>query len=226
VNATNFSSSLDCCLTIAIPVSASLSPSLFSLFPFLSLPRLLSLPRPLCPRPLSLSEGVSLCVSCSSTHTQGHTNKDTTLTLSTTDLPAGLIHSCYELYGPQKSEELLSVLGRLFVIYLQSAAHTCGMDDLVLVPEAEAERSKILDNAAHSGIAATARFLDLAASRNGGVVTREGLQAELKSRILKAKMEGADDSLGQGASVAQRARLVRAQRPLEQQHPKDNRRLS
>ena len=110
----------------------------------------------------------------------------------------GLIHCCYELYGPRKSEELLSVLGRLFVVYLQNATHTCGMDDLILVPEAETERRKLLDNSGPKGFAATAKFLDLDLSKTGDVITREHLQSELKTQILKAKMDGGDDSLAQG----------------------------
>ena len=113
----------------------------------------------------------------------------------------GLIHCCYELYGSKKSEELLSVLGRLFVIYLQSTSHTCGMDDLIIVPKGEADRRRHLDNAALAGFAATAKFLDLDLSGTGGLITHTDLQRELKSRMLKAKMDGGDDSLAQGASV-------------------------
>lgn len=56
----------------------------------------------------------------------------------------GLVHSCFEVYGPETAGKLLSVLSRLFTKYLQSRAFTCRMDDLVMTKEGEKERREML----------------------------------------------------------------------------------
>lgn len=44
----------------------------------------------------------------------------------------GMVHSCYELYGPPVAGKLLSILGRLFTKYVQWKGFSCRMDDLRL----------------------------------------------------------------------------------------------
>jgi len=56
----------------------------------------------------------------------------------------GLVHAMVELYSPEIGGLLLGALGRLFSRYLQEKGMTCGMDDLLITPEAEKERQKIL----------------------------------------------------------------------------------
>eukprot|EP00727_Mastigamoeba_balamuthi_P002925 m51a1_g1263 putative DNA-directed RNA polymerase (1659) ;mRNA; f:56514-62305 len=57
----------------------------------------------------------------------------------------GLVHSCYELYGSRTAGQLLTTMCRLFVSYMQCfRGFTCGMDDLVLKPDAERNRRLIL----------------------------------------------------------------------------------
>jgi hypothetical protein len=38
---------------------------------------------------------------------------------------------------------MLNALSRLLTSYLQAAGFTCGMDDLLLVPSAEAQRARV-----------------------------------------------------------------------------------
>ncbi|KAG8759359.1 hypothetical protein FRC11_002067, partial [Ceratobasidium sp. 423] len=59
----------------------------------------------------------------------------------------GLVHSVYELYGPETAGRLLSILSRLFTKFLQHRAFTCRMDDLALTPEGDTRRSRILQDA-------------------------------------------------------------------------------
>ena len=59
----------------------------------------------------------------------------------------GLVHSCYELYGPTMAGQLLSVLGRLLTRYLNERGWSCGMDDLYLTPEGDNTRRQELDAA-------------------------------------------------------------------------------
>ncbi|KAG8743030.1 hypothetical protein FRC10_000481 [Ceratobasidium sp. 414] len=63
----------------------------------------------------------------------------------------GLVHSVYELYGPETAGRLLSILSRLFTKFLQHRAFTCRMDDLALTPEGDARRAKILRDAKSFG---------------------------------------------------------------------------
>ncbi len=44
----------------------------------------------------------------------------------------GLVHACFEVYGPDTAGQLLTALGRLFTRYVQMIGFTCRMDDLVL----------------------------------------------------------------------------------------------
>ena len=44
----------------------------------------------------------------------------------------GLVHACYEVYGPDTAGQLLTALGRLFTRYVQTIGFTCRMDDLVV----------------------------------------------------------------------------------------------
>ncbi|KAL5545582.1 hypothetical protein UlMin_005269 [Ulmus minor] len=57
----------------------------------------------------------------------------------------GLIHTVHELYGPNTAGVLLSVLSRLFTVFLQTHGFTCGVDDLLLVECKDKERKKLLE---------------------------------------------------------------------------------
>jgi hypothetical protein len=48
-----------------------------------------------------------------------------------------------ELYGDEVAGSMLNALSRLLTSYLQAAGFTCGMDDLLLVPSAEAQRARV-----------------------------------------------------------------------------------
>jgi DNA-directed RNA polymerase I subunit RPA1 len=63
----------------------------------------------------------------------------------------GLVHGVYEFYGPHHAGRLLTSLGRLLTVYLQFAGHTCGIEDLVLTPEAEGKRRALIDRATRLG---------------------------------------------------------------------------
>lgn len=57
----------------------------------------------------------------------------------------GLVHSCYELYGPDIAGKLLGVLSRLFTKFLQHRAFTCRMDDLTLTVNGDTSRRELLE---------------------------------------------------------------------------------
>ena len=101
----------------------------------------------------------------------------------------GLVHSCYELYGSGVAGTLLSVLGRLLVVYMQQYhGFTCGMDDLLLKPDAEATRRLLLHAANNRSRDVTVEVAsqgvllqDTESEANGGGarsdLVREGLTA-------------------------------------------------
>lgn len=79
----------------------------------------------------------------------------------------GLVHSVYELYGPEIAGKLLSILSRLFTKFLQHRAFTCRMDDLTLTPDGDARRSEILQKAKNLGTeAAMENFPSLSSTPN------------------------------------------------------------
>lgn len=58
--------------------------------------------------------------------------------------PYGLIHCMYELYGGTCSTQLLSSLAKLFTIFLQREGFTLGVHDILVVPEADKKRRRII----------------------------------------------------------------------------------
>ncbi|ONL97766.1 DNA-directed RNA polymerase I subunit 1 isoform X1 [Zea mays] len=56
----------------------------------------------------------------------------------------GIVHTVHELYGAYTAGILLSTFSRLFTLFLQLHGFTCGVDDLLLLPEKDKLRSKIL----------------------------------------------------------------------------------
>ena len=59
----------------------------------------------------------------------------------------GLVHAVAELHGRSTAGALLSIFSRLFTNFLQKHGFTCGMDDLVLTAQAEADRLEELAKA-------------------------------------------------------------------------------
>ncbi|KXZ53087.1 hypothetical protein GPECTOR_8g79 [Gonium pectorale] len=71
----------------------------------------------------------------------------------------GLVHAIQELYGNTTAGKLLSAFSRLFTYYLQWHGFTCGMDDLLLVPGAEARRAALLATAEARAVQASSELL-------------------------------------------------------------------
>ncbi|KAJ3518055.1 hypothetical protein NLJ89_g82 [Agrocybe chaxingu] len=64
----------------------------------------------------------------------------------------GLVHSIYELYGPDIAGKLLGVFSRLFTKFLQHRAFTCRMDDLMLTPAGDGSRDDLLQKGENLGL--------------------------------------------------------------------------
>lgn len=108
------------------------------------------------------------------------------------DAGYGLVHAVYELYGGQTSGELMSTLGRLFTLYLQTQGFTCGIDDMLLVPSAEERRAELKREAEKTGLTAACAWAgityDPARPREINRVIQEKLRTD---KTNGARLDGA-----------------------------------
>lgn len=104
----------------------------------------------------------------------------------------GLVHSVYELYGPDIAGKLLGILSRLFTKFLQHRAFTCRMDDLLLTSSGNSARTALLDSGKNLGYeAAVENFPSLSNLERGEV---PGALRSLLEDVLRDdnKMAGLD----------------------------------
>ncbi|WCJ33919.1 DNA-directed RNA polymerase I subunit 1 [Euphorbia peplus] len=73
----------------------------------------------------------------------------------------GLVHTVYELFGPNTAGTLLSVFSRLFTAYLQMHGFTCGVDDLLIIKTNDGKRKKLLESCEKSGEAVHRNFIGI-----------------------------------------------------------------
>ncbi|NWR71499.1 RPA1 polymerase, partial [Centropus unirufus] len=74
----------------------------------------------------------------------------------------GLVHCCYEIYGGGTSGKVLTCLGRLFTAYLQLyRGFTMGVEDILVKPEADKKRQKVIEKSTKHGIEAVRAALNL-----------------------------------------------------------------
>ncbi|GFY98256.1 nuclear RNA polymerase A1 [Actinidia rufa] len=98
----------------------------------------------------------------------------------------GLVHTVQELYGSDTAGILLSALSRLFTVFLQIHGFTCGVDDLLILPDHDKERKKELEgedvgeeasshmtHASPYGWALTAHVRSSCLTRNQGTCSSE-----------------------------------------------------
>ncbi|KAI3632983.1 hypothetical protein MIR68_009058 [Amoeboaphelidium protococcarum] len=65
--------------------------------------------------------------------------------------PNGLVHACFEVYGPDTAGLLLTTLGRLFTMYSQMTGFTCRVDDLIVKSKHEELRRQKIKTALEQG---------------------------------------------------------------------------
>ena len=107
----------------------------------------------------------------------------------------GLFHAVAELHGRVLAGDLLSVFSRLLTVWLQKSGMTCGIDDLILTPEAEAGRAAELAKARGACRSAAAQFAE--ADEN---VPDAALRQQIAARL--AEREGAEAILDMRSSGA------------------------
>ncbi|KDE04774.1 hypothetical protein MVLG_04828 [Microbotryum lychnidis-dioicae p1A1 Lamole] len=94
--------------------------------------------------------------------------------------PYGLVHSVYELYGATIAGKLLSILSRVLTKFLQSRAFTCRMDDLLLTPQGNADRRKMLQTVNAKGLRAALDYVGLAEADRSDPATADDLRDRLE----------------------------------------------
>ncbi|GAA5924234.1 hypothetical protein JCM10213_004528 [Rhodosporidiobolus nylandii] len=110
--------------------------------------------------------------------------------------PYGLVHSVYELYGPESAGKLLSILSRLLTKFMQSRAFSCRMDDLVLTAKGNADRRRMLQTVNEKGLGAALDYTGLASADKKNPATADDLRDRLEE-ILRDdyKLAGLDASV-------------------------------
>ncbi|PWN47916.1 beta and beta-prime subunits of DNA dependent RNA-polymerase, partial [Violaceomyces palustris] len=115
----------------------------------------------------------------------------------------GLVHSVYEIYGPEYAGKLLSILSRLFTKFLQHNAFSCRMDDLTLSAAGDKVRRDILHEGRDDGRKAALRSVGLEGKdpkdpdtdRNLRVRLEEVLRDDNKLAALDSEMMSASNNL-------------------------------
>ena len=102
----------------------------------------------------------------------------------------GLVHAVHEIYGPTMCGQLLTTLGRLFSRYLEWIGFTCRIDDLLLLPTAEARRDAIKAEAPIIGHAVATQFLNLEAGADRQALA-DGIEQVVRSKDRTAALDGA-----------------------------------
>lgn len=107
--------------------------------------------------------------------------------------PYGLVHSVYELYGPEVAGRLLSILSRVLTKFLQSRAFTCRMDDLLLNEKGNADRRAMLETVNQKGLDAALDYVGLGDADKTKPSTADDLRVRLEE-ILRDdyKLAGLD----------------------------------
>eukprot|EP01129_Flabellula_baltica_P009496 TRINITY_DN3888_c0_g1_i2.p1 TRINITY_DN3888_c0_g1~~TRINITY_DN3888_c0_g1_i2.p1 ORF type:complete len:1566 (+),score=370.20 TRINITY_DN3888_c0_g1_i2:27-4724(+) len=83
----------------------------------------------------------------------------------------GLVHSINELYGPKYSGNLLSGLGIMLTYHLQMRGLTCGIEDMLLKPQQNQDRSNLLNEVDSLGLQEASTFCELEKNASKDKVT-------------------------------------------------------
>jgi DNA-directed RNA polymerase I subunit RPA1 len=110
----------------------------------------------------------------------------------------GLVHSIYEIYGPESAGMILSILGRLFIKFIQHHGFTCRMDDLILTEAGDKWRRDLIDGGKELGTEAHLEFLGLTETAKNS--TSDVLAKEFKLRMNEVirddnKLAGLDNAM-------------------------------
>lgn len=133
--------------------------------------------------------------------------------------PYGMIHSVYEIYGPDVAGKLLSALGRLFTKYSQMQGLSCGMDDLRITEQGRETRKRVLKEKAGVGKQVAIDYVGLTGAYD------ESLFKERMEEVIRdpEKLGGLDRAM-QGAGSELTSAMYRELVPVHliKKFPKNN----
>lgn len=131
----------------------------------------------------------------------------------------GMVHSVYEIYGPDVAGKLLSAMGRLFTKYSQMLGLSCGMDDIRISQQGREARKRILSETVDVGKEVAIEYVGLKESYNDGVF-RERMEEVTRD---PEKLAGLDRAM-QGAASKLTSVMYRELVPahLIKKFPKNN----
>ncbi|XP_047107758.1 DNA-directed RNA polymerase I subunit RPA1 [Schistocerca piceifrons] len=89
----------------------------------------------------------------------------------------GLVHCVYELYGGVCASKLLSSFTKLFTSFMQREGFTLGIEDILVVEEADRQRTAIIQECRKVGLKAVAAALN--------ITDEEPDKEEVKEKLLK-----------------------------------------
>ncbi|CBJ30250.1 RNA polymerase 1-4 RNA polymerase I large subunit [Ectocarpus siliculosus] len=107
----------------------------------------------------------------------------------------GLVHAVHEVYGSTAAGKLLTALGRVLTIFLQSSGHTCGIEDLTLTGRAEGNRREIINKSLGIGQRSMRELVETVAAEGqdakaiaNGAAAEEGHEDTSKA-LVEAEVE-------------------------------------
>jgi DNA-directed RNA polymerase I subunit RPA1 len=131
----------------------------------------------------------------------------------------GMVHSVFEIYGPDVAGKLLSALGRLFTKYSQVRGLSCGMDDLRLTQQGRDTRKRVLAEKVGAGEEVAIEYVGLKGAYD------ESLFKERMEEVIRdpEKLSGLDKAM-QGAGSDLTSEMYRELVPahLVKRFPKNN----
>lgn len=89
----------------------------------------------------------------------------------------GLVHCVYELYGGVCASKLLSSFTKLFTAFMQREGFTLGIEDILVVEDADRQRTSIIQECRKVGVKAVASALN--------ITDEEPDKEEVKGKLLK-----------------------------------------
>jgi len=115
----------------------------------------------------------------------------------------GLVHSIYELYGGKISGLLLSVFGRLFTTFLQHTGFTLGVEDILVLPDAEEKRCEIMEESRLCGDDSAIEALNMTKDEKENLQERmqgahhlnNGFELKLLDVAMKSRTDGINNKI-------------------------------
>lgn len=106
------------------------------------------------------------------------------------DSSYGLVHTVYELYGPETAGDLLTSLSRMLTRYDQYIGFTCRMDDILVTESADKARVALIESAKSEGRRVLAEYAEIPDPEDR-LALKTALEKICRSEELSRGLDGA-----------------------------------